>query len=73
VMYLNNSNIGSTSIASVAGSLGSSSNLTIGQTSGTTYLSADVSYVRFWDGLLDSGTDVPYVYNSANLRSYNQL
>lgn len=73
VMYLNGSSIGSTSIAGVAGSLGSSSNLTIGQTSGVTYLSADVSYVRFWDGLLDSGTDVPYVRNSGNLRSYAQL
>lgn len=70
--FLNNSSIGSISIASIPGGLGSSTDLTIGQTSGVTYLSADVSYVRFWDGLLDA-TDRTYLRNSGNLKEYSQL
>lgn len=70
--FLNNSSIGSISIASIPGGLGGSTPLTIGQTSGVTYLSADMSYMRFWDGLLDA-TNRAYLINSGNLREYNQL
>lgn len=74
-MYINNvagTGTSSASIAGITGSLGASTDLTIGQTSSVTYLSGDIGYVRFWDGLLDS-TDRSYVYSSANLKEYAQL
>ena len=75
VMYINNAagtGTSSASIAGITGSLGNSTPLTIGQTSSVTYLDADVGFVRFWDGLLDS-TDRSYLYNSGALRGYTQL
>lgn len=70
--FVNNSSIGSISIASIPGGLGSATDLTIGQTSSVTYLSADVGSIRFWDGLLNS-TDRTYLYNSGVFREYTQL
>ena len=74
-MYINNvagTGTSSASIAGITGSLGASTDLTIGQTSSVTYMSGDVGFVRVWDGLLDA-TDRSYLYNSGALRSYEQL
>jgi hypothetical protein len=74
-MFINNvagTGTSSASIAGITGDLGTSSPLTIGQTSSVTYADMDVGFARFWDGLLDS-TDRSYLYNSGSLRSYSQL
>jgi len=74
-VYLNNAlgtGTGAAAISGITGSLGNTTTLTIGQTSSTTYLSADVGFVRFWNGVLSS-TERTYLYNSGALRSYAQL
>lgn len=74
-VYINNvlgTGTGAAAISGITGNLGSSTALTIGQTSSTTYASMNMDFIRFWDGLSDS-TDRTYLYNSGALRGYNQL
>lgn len=74
-MYINNalgSGTGAASISGVQGSLGNNQPFNVGAVSGVTYADMNLGFLRIWDGLL-STTDISYLYNSGNLRSFAQL